>query len=85
MKNRNYKQGNKPRKSLIPRVDVIPFAAEINVPTEADFVTLPRTEYMGLVANNALLEAVKRMIEADRYDSYRGMRTILNMPLKEDE
>lgn len=85
MKNCNFKQNNKPQQNLSPRIKAVPFVAEISVPTEMDFVKIPVTEYTGLVANNALLEAVKRVIAHDPYSNYTILRTMLGMNEKEDK
>lgn len=86
MKNRNYKQNRKPQKNTRPEYDVIPFAAaEITVPAEEDFVTIPVADYTGLVANNALLEAVKRVIARDPYSYYTSLRILLGVKKEKEE
>lgn len=85
MKNRNFKQNKKPQKNSSPKVNVIPFVAEINIPTESDFVKIPVTVLTGLVANNVLLDAVKRYIAIDRYNYYDTLRTILGMANEKEE
>ena len=59
--------------------------AQIDISDEAGFVKIPIGEFARLVANNALLDAVKRMIERDPYDRHADMRAVLGMqPAKED-
>lgn len=77
MKNRNFKKNNKPQQRSISRD--ISVAAEINVSPEADFVTLPRTEFMELVANNALLDAVKRIVDDNPYGNMTILRVMLSV------
>ena len=66
----------------LPRIAM----AQIDISAEEAFVKVPVDEFIGLVANNALLDAVKRMIERDPYDRHADMRAVIGMPpAKEDE
>lgn len=85
MKNRNFKQNNKPQQNPAPKFKAIPFVAEINVPTEEDFVKIPISEFTGLVANNALLETVKRVIAHDAYGYYTSLRNMLGVTKEKEE
>ena len=78
-KNKNQQRRNDHR---FPK----PIIAEIKIPSEEDFVKIPVDEYAELVARSTLLDAVKRQIEGDSYDSYirNGvLRQLLDMPKEE--
>lgn len=74
-------RNQKPRQpERIPILDMLVGSGEIQIPSTEDFVVIPVTEYTGLVANNTLLLAVKRFIEADKYGKHDYLRTVLGMP-----
>ena len=50
----------------------------VEEPGESD-VTITLDEYTDLVAQRALLDAVKRMIDRDPYTDYTDMRAVLGM------
>lgn len=77
--------GMKPHQDSKTRFEVIPVMAEVHVPTEADFVKIPVSEFMGLVANNALLETVKRVISQDAYGYYTSLRNMLGVTKEKEE
>ena len=88
MNNNHSKHNHKPQENNRHRFEVVPVVAEINVPAKEDFVKIPVSEYMGLVANNAVLEVVKRIILLDSRTAYvrnETLRTVLNMPVEKEE
>lgn len=89
MNNNHSKHNHKPQQNNRQRFEVVPVVAEINVPAKEDFVKIPVSEYMGLVANNALLKAAMRLIEQDSntstYINNTTLRSVLGMPAVKEE
>ncbi len=84
--NRNHHQPNNGQRpcgtTQLPRIAM----AQIDISAEEAFVKVPVDEFIGLVANNTLLDAVKRMIERNPYDRHAELRAVIGMPsAKEDK
>ena len=86
MSNNHKKNFNrKPHQDNKPRFEAIPFMAEVHIPPEEDFVKVPVAEFMGLVANNAMLDAVKRYIAGDPYNNHAVLRIMLGVTKEKEE